>query len=83
MADEKCPGGGIGRRAGLKILYAVMRVRVQFPSGALENQIVTKVLAVSKETAFFIPTTILQHCNSHRAQASDLRGFYKWMEKRA
>ena len=29
-----CPGGGIGRRAGLKILYAVMRVRVQFPSGA-------------------------------------------------
>gem|GEM_PF-654395 len=29
-----CPGGGIGRRAGLKILYAAMRVRVQFPSGA-------------------------------------------------
>ena len=61
MADEKCPGGGIGRRAGLKILYAVMRVRVQFPSGALENQIVTKVLAVSRETAFLFTTTVLQH----------------------
>ena len=32
------PGGGIGRRAGLKILYAVMRVRVQFPSGAPERK---------------------------------------------
>ena len=31
----RSPGGGIGRRAGLKILFAVMRVRVQFPSGAL------------------------------------------------
>ncbi len=30
----RSPGGGIGRRAGLKILFAVMRVRVQFPSGA-------------------------------------------------
>ena len=28
------PGGGTGRRAGLKILFAAMRVRVQFPSGA-------------------------------------------------
>lgn len=30
----KRPGGGIGRRAGLKILYAAMRVRVQVPPGA-------------------------------------------------
>ena len=28
----KCPGGGIGRHAGLKILWPVMAVRVQFPS---------------------------------------------------
>ena len=27
------PGGGTGRRAGLKILSAEMRVRVRFPSG--------------------------------------------------
>ena len=27
------PGGGIGRHAGLKILWAVMPVRVQLPSG--------------------------------------------------
>ncbi len=47
--------------AGLKILYAVMRVRVQFPSGALENQRVVKVLAVSKEAAFLFTTTVLQH----------------------
>ena len=29
------PGGGTGRRAGLKILSAEMRVRVRFPSGVL------------------------------------------------
>ncbi len=28
------PGGGIGRHAGLKILFAAMRVRVQVPPGA-------------------------------------------------
>ena len=28
------PGGGTGRRAGLKILFAERRVRVRFPSGA-------------------------------------------------
>ena len=28
------PGGGIGRRAGLKILYTAMYVRVQVPPGA-------------------------------------------------
>jgi hypothetical protein len=32
--SDECPGGGIGRRAGLKILFAARRVRVQFPSGA-------------------------------------------------
>ena len=29
------PGGGTGRRAGLKILSAERRVRVRFPSGVL------------------------------------------------
>ena len=29
-----CPGGGTGRRAGLKILFAERRVRVRFPPGA-------------------------------------------------
>ena len=32
------PGGGIGRHAGLKILFAATRVRVQFPPGALDLQ---------------------------------------------
>ena len=49
-----CPGGGIGRRAGLKILFAVRRVRVQFPSGAHEN-------AVSKEAAFLLCKTQIKH----------------------
>ena len=48
---RECPGGGIGRRAGLKILFAVRRVRVQFPSGA-------QVTAVSKEAAFFSGSNI-------------------------
>ena len=30
-----CPGGGTGRHAGLKILFAATRVRVRFPPGAL------------------------------------------------
>ena len=30
----ECPGGGTGRRAGLKILFAAMQVRVQVPPGA-------------------------------------------------
>ncbi len=42
-----CPGGGIGRRAGLKILYAAMRVRVQVPPGA-------RVSADLSRSAFFI-----------------------------
>ena len=29
-----CPGGGTGRHAGLKILFAATRVRVQLPPGA-------------------------------------------------
>ncbi len=32
---EICPGGGIGRHAGLKILWAAMPVTVQLRSGAL------------------------------------------------
>ena len=31
------PGGGIGRHAGLKILFAVMRVTVQFRSRVQKN----------------------------------------------
>ena len=32
----RCPGGGIGRHAGLKILWAVMSVRVQVPPWVLK-----------------------------------------------
>ncbi len=32
---RSCLGGGIGRHAGLKILWAVMPVRVRFPSQVL------------------------------------------------
>ena len=54
MKAKKCPGGGIGRRAGLKILFAARRVRVQFPSGALENQWFMKVLDRLERVGFFI-----------------------------
>ena len=33
-----CPGGGIGRHAGLKILWPAMAVTVQVRSGAHDNQ---------------------------------------------
>ncbi len=33
-----CPGGGIGRHAGLKIPWAVMSVRVQVPSGVQKSR---------------------------------------------
>ena len=40
LTDSVSPGGGIGRHAGLKILWAAMSVRVQVPPGALViNQI--------------------------------------------
>ena len=44
-SDERTrrPGGGTGRRAGLKILFAERRVRVRFPSGALKIQTGTRV----------------------------------------
>ena len=32
LSKDVCPGGGTGRHAGLKILFAVMRVTVQFRS---------------------------------------------------
>ncbi len=32
------PGGGTGRHAGLKILFAVMRVTVQFRSRVLKTK---------------------------------------------
>jgi hypothetical protein len=34
-----CPGGGIGRHAGLKILFAAMRVTVQLRSGAQKSDL--------------------------------------------
>jgi hypothetical protein len=34
FASLRSPGGGIGRHAGLKILFAAMRVSVQLRSGA-------------------------------------------------
>ena len=35
QANNNCPGGGIGRHAGLKILWIVISVRVQLPSRVL------------------------------------------------
>ena len=32
IRHSNCPGGGIGRHAGLKILWLVITVRVQVPS---------------------------------------------------
>lgn len=37
-------GGGIGRRAGLKILFSVMKVRVRFPSRAQMKKIVLSIV---------------------------------------
>ena len=37
------PGGGTGRHAGLKILFAVMRVTVQFRSRVLSKPLLYKV----------------------------------------
>ena len=37
ITETQCPGGGIGRHAGLKILWPVMAVRVQVPPG-VQNQ---------------------------------------------
>ena len=48
---HSCPGGEIGRRAGLKILLAAMSVRVQVPPGAHKK-------ATSREVAFFLVTYI-------------------------
>ena len=47
LQRSPCPGGGIGRHAGLKILWPVMAVRVQVPPGVLnqrEKQSESKVL---------------------------------------
>ena len=35
---QRSPGGEIGRRAGLKILFAAMQVRVQVPPGAQKKE---------------------------------------------
>ena len=53
------PGGGIGRHAGLKILFAATRVRVQFPPGALGFQSPEEI-AVGGLFCFVenLPTTI-------------------------
>ena len=40
------PGGGIGRHAGLKILFAAMRVTVQLRSGALFKSDVSRFFYV-------------------------------------
>ena len=44
----------------LKILFLAMEVRVQFPSLALENQCVMKVLAASREAVFLFRYNILK-----------------------
>jgi hypothetical protein len=36
--ENNCLGGGIGRRAGLKIQWTEMSVRVRFPSQVLKNR---------------------------------------------
>ena len=38
-AINNCPGGGIGRHAGLKILWIVISVRVQLPSRVLKYEL--------------------------------------------
>ena len=43
VLDLFCPGGGTGRRAGLKILFPATEVRVRFPSGA-------HILAIMNDT---------------------------------
>ena len=48
-------GGGIGRRAGLKILFSVMRVRVRFPSRAQMKKIVLSIVLI-----------VVLSCNSNR-----------------
>ncbi len=35
---DVCPGGGTGRRTGLKILRSVMTVRVRFPSRVQKSE---------------------------------------------
>ena len=51
------PGGGIGRHAGLKILFAATRVRVQFPPGAHIN--ITR--RISASYFFYNPKTIIKN----------------------
>ena len=48
-----CSGGGIGRHAGLKILWAAMSVRVQFPSGAQ--------IKATVSVAFFVSPKLFSH----------------------
>ena len=50
-----CPDGGIGRHAGLKILFSVMRVRVRFPSRAQMKKIVLSIVLI-----------VVLSCNSNR-----------------
>ena len=47
-----CPGGGIGRHAGLKILWSVMAVRVQVPPGVQANRAVSIAKAI-RQLCFF------------------------------
>ena len=56
-----CPGGGIGRHAGLKILWPVMAVRVQVPPGVLnqrEKQSESKVLTSDFLFSFCSPLSL-------------------------
>jgi hypothetical protein len=47
LEKDDCPGGEIGRHAGLKILFAAMQVRVQVPPGA-------RVQRIHESGSFFI-----------------------------
>ena len=51
------PGGGIGRHAGLKILFAATRVRVRFPPGALSLRL--------REGIFFAILWLVNTPNAH------------------
>ena len=44
---KECPGGGIGRHAGLKILWTVMSVPVRPRPGALSRGVKRKLLRLT------------------------------------
>jgi hypothetical protein len=56
-----CPGGGIGRHAGLKILWPAMAVTVQVRSGAL-----FKAIHVNESLFLFVDLKQRKNLNGNR-----------------